>query len=227
MTYFHGGKLINKVISKTAASKIYSYQPILKVTDDVIQDAKNIVTGVYSPLEGFLREQDFDSVLENMRLVNGAVWSIPIILDIKSEESCNQLKGARTIVLADDKGNPKAVLEDIEIYSFDKQKFAECVFGTLDRSHPGVKAVFEKGDYLIGGRVSYFEDENVIFPKIHYLPVDTRKIFQEKGWRTVVAFQTRNVPHRSHEYLQKRALEQVDGLFVQPVIGAKKAGDFK
>lgn len=198
----------------------------LKVNSDTIQDARNIDNGAYFPLRGFLREKDFQSVLDNMRLSSGEIWSIPIILDI-NEESYKKLKNENTILLVDENDKPKVLLDNIEIYSYNKKEFANKVFSTEDIDHPGVKAVMEMGEYLVGGNIKNIFDQESVFPDFHLSPKETKKIFKKKGWNTVVAFQTRNVPHRSHEFLQKKALEEVDGLLIHPVIGKKKSGDFK
>jgi sulfate adenylyltransferase len=198
----------------------------LKVNNNIIQDAINIANGVYSPLCGFLREKDFKSVLDSMRLSSGEVWSIPIVIDINKENK-NQLENKNNVVLIDDNDNEVAILKNIEIYSYNKNEFARKIFGTEDLSHPGVKATLDMEDYLIGGDVVLIKDEGKIFPDFYLSPEETKEIFKKKGWKTVVAFQTRNVPHRSHEFLQKKALENVDGLLIHPVVGKKKQGDFK
>lgn len=198
----------------------------LLVDDNKLQDIININSGAFAPLAGFLREEDFLSVVENMRLADGRVWPIPIVLDIDNDEY-ERIKNERTINFVDDVGEIKAVLDNIEIYRYDKEDYARKVFGTSDVNHPGVAEVMAKGDYLVGGDIIGAKDNKKIFSEHNFSPNETREIFKSKGWKTVVAFQTRNVPHRSHEHLQKKALAEVDGLFIQPVIGKKKAGDFK
>lgn len=197
----------------------------LKANNDIIHDAINIYNGVYAPLTGFLREKDFKSVVENMRLASGEIWSIPIVLDI-SEEEKNKISGAEEIILTNENGKARAVLADIEIYPYDKKEFAEKVFGTTDEDHPGVKEVMGMGEFLVGGDVVKIFGEERIFSDYHFTPEETKNIFKDKGWKTIVAFQTRNVPHRSHEFLQKKALAEVDAIMIHPVIGKKKPGDF-
>lgn len=224
-----------------------------QVDDNVLQDASNIINGAYAPLTGFLREKDFLSVVRDMRLADGRIWPIPIVWDIDFAEY-ERIKNESRIDLADNSGKIWAALDNIEIYKYDKENYARKVFGTTDINHPGVAEVMAKRDYLIGGDIiiraiqtesgenqqfdltlnsrfrgndkTRFNRNNGIF-ELNYTPDETRRIFKNKGWKKVVAFQTRNVPHRSHEHLQKRALSEVDGLFIQPVIGKKKAGDFK
>jgi sulfate adenylyltransferase len=217
--------------------------PKLKVSDDILQDAGNIVCGAYAPLKGFLREKDFKSVLRDMRLEDGKVWSIPVVLDINKEDYEN-LKRESVVALTDDNGAPRFILDNIEIYPYNKKEFALRVFGTENLSHPGVREVMEMGEYLVGGDIVKIQNVKIKnqndnekrkndssnqnnFYDYFYTPEQTKEIFKNNGWRTVVAFQTRNVPHRSHEFLQMKALERVDGLFVHPVIGKKKAGDFR
>jgi len=198
----------------------------LAVSRDIVRDARNIADGVYAPLTGFLRQDDFLSVLGRMRLANGTVWTIPIVIPL-TEEDRVRLKRARRIKLVDKSGRSWAILEDPEIYRFEKEEMARRVFGTADINHPGVAAIKAMGDYLLGGDIVKTGGELGRFSDYRLTPEQTKEIFRGKGWKTVVAFQTRNVPHRGHEFLQKHALKSVDGLFIQPVIGEKKLADFK
>lgn len=215
----------NKKIKKINAD---ISRPIKKImaSADVLQDARNIAHGIYAPLKGFLCRTDFQSVLNAMRLADNTVWSIPIVLDI-SEQDYDNIKNETAVALLDRRKEPKAILEHIEVYPYDKKEYAEKVFGTTDSAHPGVQEIFEKGPYLVGGDIQYLGDDREPFSGVYFTPAETKALFQKLGWKTVVAFQTRNVPHRSHEYLQKTALQNIDGLFIQPVIGKKKPGDFK
>ena len=199
---------------------------MLKVSQSTIQDAINIKTRVYAPLSGFLGKEDFQSVLDNMRLASGEIWSIPIVLDISEEEAKN-LEGKNELEITDEEGQVQIGLKNIEIYKYDKKEFAEKVYGTQDKTHPGVEEVMGMKEFLVGGEVMEVKNHNKIFPEYNFTPEETRKIFESRGWEKIVAFQTRNVPHRAHEFLQKHALSQVDGLFIQPVIGKKKLEDFK
>ncbi len=225
----HGGTLVDRVLSPDESEKIRRGAEdlfVLELDDAQIKDLKNIARGVYSPLEGFLREEDFRRVVSEMRLTNGIVWPIPVVLDI-SKEVYRDIKRESQIGLADNQGDLVALLKDFQVYSYDKDFFAENVFGTRDRDHPGVEGVYKRGEYLIGGDVWLFDEVEDLFLEYNFSPRRTREIFNHRGWKSVVAFQTRNVPHRGHEFLQKSALEIVDGLFVHPVIGQKKLGDFK
>ena len=225
----HGGKLIDKTLSPQEKGEILqSLDNFKKIVLNIeqIKDAKNIANGVYSPLEGFLKKDDFERVVEEMRLADGTVWPIPIILDI-SEEEKSKIENEKTILLVSEKETPVALLENIEVFSYDKNILAENVFGTRDKNHPGVESVCGQGKFLVGGEIKLLDDTRDYYPQYNFSPKETREAFFQRGWDRVVAFQTRNVPHRGHEFLQKVALEDVDGLFVQPVIGEKKIGDFK
>jgi sulfate adenylyltransferase len=147
-------------------------------------------------------------------------------LDISSSDY-KILKNEKNLVLYNAERKPIALLENIEFYPNDKDFFSKNVYGTQDKNHPGVKSVYEMGDYLIGGEIKLINNEKEIFPEYELTPSETREIFSEKNWNTIAAFQTRNVPHRGHEFLQKKALEKTDGLLIHPVIGKKKIEDFK
>lgn len=225
----HGNKLINKILSQEKREEILSKTEKFKfivLDEEKIKDVKNIANGVYSPLNGFLKQKSFQSVVSDMRLKDGTVWSIPIVLDISDSEH-QDIKKEKKILLLNQNKNPVAVLKNIEFYSNNKGFFAENVYGTLDRNHPGVNETYNMGNYLVGGEIGLIDRERQPFPEYNFTPKETRKAFQERGWNTVAAFQTRNVPHRGHEFLQKYALSKTDGLFIQPVIGKKKSEDFK
>lgn len=225
----HGGKLINGILSEKEKKEILDSISSLKgivLDKDQVKDVKNIARGVYSPLEGFLKKPDFERVVREMRLESGVVFPLPIVLDI-NKEKYEEIKKNSQVILYDQGKTPIALMIDVEIFSYDKELFAGNVFGTLEREHPGVDAIYKMGDYLIGGKIGLIDNVKEIFPEYNFFPEETRSIFKEKGWNTVAAFQTRNVPHRGHEFLQKEALKETDGLLIQPVIGQKKIGDFK
>jgi sulfate adenylyltransferase len=166
-------------------------------------------------------------VVERMRLLGGEPWSMPIVLDV-SESQVEDLKEQDKILLVDGKGKERFVLEDVGCDVFNKKEVAGRLFGTNDEEHPGVGKVMNKKDFVVSGRLAGTEDESRFLKAKSYLkPEETRRLFKDRGWGTVVAFQTRNAPHRSHEHLQLKALELTDGLFVNPIIGPKKDGDFK
>lgn len=221
--------------SITKILPLYKREEILKRTntfkslilkEEQIQDVKNIARGVYSPLTGFLREEDFSEAVAKMRLKNGEVWPIPIVLDLSATDY-SQIKKEKNIILTDRNNSPIALLEDIEIFSYDKKFFAKNVYQTLNRDHPGVREIYKMGKYLIGGEIRLLDDSRKPFPEYNFTPKETSEIFKKRGWKSIVAFQTRNVPHRGHEFLQKYALQETDGLFIQPIIGKKKLKDCK
>ena len=224
----HGGKLINRIMTDNDKEKIINEKNSLfgiEVNKQRATEIENIATGVYSPLEGFLVQNDLENVMNSQRLSNDLAWTIPIILDINKEES-NKLSVGDTIKLVS--GNLFIAIMDIEDkYSFNKKEFAEKIFGTTDILHPGVAEVFNLKDNLLGGKINLVNSYESLYPKYHLSPTETRKSFEDRGWKTIVGFQTRNVPHVGHEYVQKTALTFVDGLFINPVIGQKKKGDFK
>lgn len=225
----HGGKLINKVLEKEEKKELFKAIgnfKFLTLGKEKVREVKNIARGVYSPLSGFLKKKDFQSVVSEMRLPDGTVWSLPIVLDVSNDEY-ELLKNEDTLLLYSLERKPVAILENVEFYLNDKDFFAKNVYGTLDKNHPGVKSVYEMRNYLVGGEIKLIDNEREIFPEYNLSPTETRRIFQERGWDKVVGFQTRNVPHRGHEFLQKQALKEVNGLFINPVIGKKKTDDFK
>ena len=222
----HGGTLVDRQL-KTPPSKTYlDSLPSLEIDEEVLMDVEQIGIGTYSPLTGFLNEKEFNSVLDEMRLTNKVPWTVPIILQI-SEEQKNNLEKEKQVVLTN-KEKSYAILNIEEIYQPNKEECVKKWFGTTDLKHPGVSKIMNEGDYFIGGEIDLIkrtESEN----KFHEItPSQTRKIFTSKGWSKVVGFHTRNVIHRSHEYIQLEGMRRgnCDGLFVHPVIGKKKSGDF-
>jgi sulfate adenylyltransferase len=229
MIHAHGGRLIERVLwgdrRKEALERVKTL-PVLKIPDESISDVENISTGVFSPLEGFMGKADFRNVLNEMRLQNDVPWTIPIVLDAGREEAAAFPEG-KDVVLQSESGRPVAILHLEEKYEFDRDELAEKVFLTMDRAHPGVAKVAGMKEILLAGAVDLLEISPTPFDRYKLAPKETRILFKEKGWKTVVAFQTRNTPHIGHEYVQKTALTFTDGIFVNPVIGRKKKGDFK
>jgi sulfate adenylyltransferase len=225
----HGGKLVERVLKAAARNEVLARAPklpCLTVDAETVSDLENIATGVYSPLEGFMGAADFRSVLNGMRLPNDLAWTIPIVLDTDRKTAAG-LKVGQEILLRSAAGRPVALLRLDEAYGFDKAEAAEKVFGTSDPAHPGVAKVQRMKDVLLAGPVDLIEATPTPFDRWKLTPRESRVLFEAKGWRTVVGFQTRNTPHIGHEYVQKAALTFTDGLFINPVIGRKKKGDFK
>ncbi|ASJ11588.1 sulfate adenylyltransferase [Thermococcus thioreducens] len=221
----HGGRLVRRLVAERTRERILSEQkeyPRVRIEHGRAIDLENIAHGVYSPLKGFLTSDDFGSVLDHMRLSDDTPWTIPIVLDIK-EKTFDE--GDAILLYYDDL--PIARMHVEEIYTYDKREFAVKVFKTDDPAHPGVSRVMDMGDYLVGGEIELLNELPNPFAKYTLRPVETRVLFKERGWKTIVAFQTRNVPHLGHEYVQKAALTFVDGLFINPVLGRKKKGDYR
>ncbi len=214
-----GGTLINRV--KNLDPKDFAHLPTLELSDRNYADLELIATGVYSPLTGFVGSKDHASIVENLRLASGLPWSIPITLGVSSE-AAKTLTGK---ILLNYRNAPVGLLEVSEQYTPDKQKEAFEVYRTTDEKHPGVAALLEQDEVNLAGDITLFEVSRGDYPEHHYTPLETREQFAKKGWKTVVAFQTRNPIHRAHEYLHKVALETIDGLFLNPLVGSTKSDD--
>ena len=224
----HGGRLITRVASRSRAERLLEEaeeMEALPLRMTAAVDMENIARGIYSPLQGFMVQEDFESVLQDMRLANDIPWTIPIVLDVGEESLKNVVEGDEVALTYG--GEPFAIMEVEEIYSYDKKEYAENVYGTLSEEHPGVVRTMNMGDRLVGGGITLIKPLPNPYERYTLWPHETRVLFRERGWRYVVGFQTRNAPHMGHEAIQKTALAIADGLFVNPVIGRKKAGDFR
>jgi len=225
----HGGKLVDRALDGECREDVLASSrglPKLTINDESVSDVENICRGVFSPLEGFIGKADFRNILNEMRLPNDLPWTIPIVLDVDPEEAA-KFKEGKDVLLVSESGRPVAVLHLEERYQYDKDELAEKVFLTMDRAHPGVAKIAAMKDVLLAGPLDLLEVSPTPFDRYKLSPKETRILFREKGWKTIVAFQTRNTPHIGHEYVQKAALTFTDGVFVNPVIGRKKKGDFK
>jgi sulfate adenylyltransferase len=217
----HGGKLVNR-FTKKDPSGLFS----ITITEDLANDVENISDGIFSPLEGFLGQQDFERVISKGRLTNELAWTMPTVLDV-DDETAKKMKETGDVLLKNPEGTGVAILNVEETFSFDKEKMAKGVYGTTDIKHPGVAKTHSLKDVLVGGKIDFIQrPKETEIRKFRLTPQQTRKIFQEAGWKKIVAFQTRNPPHVAHEMLQKTAITTRDGVFVNPLIGKKKSGDF-
>lgn len=224
----HGGELINRVASAERRVELLAKaenMPSLTLSEWGISDLELIAIGGFSPLNGFMGKRDYENVLENMRLSNGLVWSIPITLAV-SEEEAARLEIGQNVVLNGADGVVYGILKLMEKFYYDKELEAKYVYGTMDEAHPGVKKLYERGAVYLAGPVELVNrPSHEPFEQYYLDPWETRQLFRELGWKTVVGFQTRNPVHRAHEYIQKCALEIVDGLLLNPLVGETKSDD--
>lgn len=220
----YGGKLVQRLADRDSVPK--GDWPRLRVNSIVESDLINIAVGAFSPLEGFMGEKDFLSVCRETRLSgSGLPWTIPILFDLTDEEKARVGGASRVLLESAATGELIGFIEPSEIYSHDRKLRIDSTFGVDDEKHPGVKLTRAMGPWLIAGPVTAFRDALSTDPLAY--PTGVRARLAEMGMRQVAGFQTRNVVHRAHEYLQRVALEVCDGLLVHPVVGWKKAGDFK
>lgn len=225
----HGGILVNRIIEgeekKRLLEKVWKMEQI-HLNQREISDLEMIATGAFSPLDGFMRKEDYLNTLDHMRLSNGLPWTLPITLSVSKKEA-QKFKEGNEIALFDESGQLLGCLYLEEKYEFDKEKEAQKVFKTTDEAHPGVKYLKKMGDILLGGKITliFRPKHSELFERYRLDPKETRFLFKEKGWKRIVAFQTRNPIHRAHEYIQKCALETVDGLLVHPLVGETKDDD--
>ena len=225
----HGGTLVDLLVpgeQRDRARTEADHLPKLVVSERELSDLEMLAVGALSPLTGFVGETDYLSVLDTMHLSNGLAWSIPVTLSLTDEDVKRIGAGTSVALLPAEGAPPLAIVDLTEVFKRDREKEALAVFGTEDLEHPGVRALQEAGDFCLAGPVRALtlpvHDD---FVRYRLTPAQTRAEFADRGWRTVVGFQTRNPIHRAHEYIQKCALEMVDGLLVHPLVGATKGDD--
>ena len=224
----HGGMLIDRILTgrdQTDCEDRARQLPAIKLDPSHLSELDNIASGLYSPLTGFMDEENYNSVLDSMRLADGTVWPIPIVLPV-ADATARALHVGSTIALAGDDGITYAIMQVRGTFVRNPKREAQAVYGTTDVAHPGVAQLHTESKTLAAGEIHLIKRVPVnISAEYHLDPKETRRAFEERGWKTIVAFQTRNPIHRAHEYLQKCALEIVDGLFINPLVGQTKEGD--
>ncbi len=219
----HGGILVDRIASQP--EELDTTLAVITLSRRSQSDLEMIATGACSPLMGFMSQQDYSSVVEEMRLANGSVWSIPITLPISAEQVSN-LKGVEEATLSTESDGVIGKIQISDIYKPDKGREAEKVYLTTDDKHPGVAALLSGGKYYVAGDIEVYQlPEHKHFGEYRMSPRQLRAVIEEKGWKSVVAFQTRNPIHRAHEYITKCALEMVDGLIIHPIVGETKSDD--
>jgi sulfate adenylyltransferase len=212
----HGGRLVDRTGERPEGVETLE---TLTLTPREVSDLDMLASGALSPLEGFMPRDDYERVVDEMRLASGLPWALPVCLAVDSAP-----RGDR-VALADESGRLLAVLEVDEVYDYDKEREADRCYRTTDDAHPGVARLYAQKPCYLAGSVTVFDRPSPPFPELALDPVETRAAFAERGWRRVVGFQTRNPIHRAHEYLTKVALETVDGLLIHPLVGETKSDD--
>jgi len=212
----HGGELVDRTDERPG--DLDSLET-LTLTSRELSDLDMLACGALSPLAGFMGREDYEAVLETMRLAGGLPWALPVCLSVA------QAPHRDRVALADAAGKAYAVLEVEEVFEYDKEREAQQSFRTTDAAHPGVARLYEQQPLYLSGTVTVFERAEAPFPELALDPAQTRAAFAERGWKRVVGFQTRNPIHRAHEYLTKVALETVDGLLIHPLVGDTKSDD--
>ena len=223
----HGGKLIRNMATEAeqvAIQERATSLPQIVIGSRQLADLEMLANGAYSPLHGFMTEPDYRGVVNEMHLANGLPWSVPITLSTSSAHAKTLSEGSE-VALVTEQGTLYAVMTIEQIFGYDKQHEASKVYRTTEEAHPGVKVLYQQGDVLLGGPVRVVTLPTQSFAQYRFTPAQSRQQFAERGWKRVVGFQTRNPVHRAHEYIQKCALETVDGLYLHPLVGDTKGDD--
>jgi sulfate adenylyltransferase len=228
----HGGVLVDRVLRGEVRQAVHERAgQMVKVPLDSmgLSDLELIATGALSPLTGFMGKDEYERCVAEMRLTSGLVWSVPVTLAVE-KDLADRIQLGQEVALCEG-GAVLAVLEVTEKYPYDRQvkeREAHEVYRTTEEAHPGVARLYGRGEVLLGGDVWLVDWPGAVqseFPELRHTPTQTRRMFARRGWRSVVGFQTRNPIHRAHEYIQKTALEIVDGLFLHPLVGETKDDD--
>ena len=223
----HGGALIINMAGESERAALQERArtlPQLAVGSRQLADLEMLAIGAYSPLRGFMTRADYLGCVNDMHLANGLPWSLPITLAARSEQAATFKEGTQ-VALVNAQGTLQAVMTLEEKFGYDKHHEARNVYRTTDDAHPGVHVVYEQGDVLLGGPVRILALQHQAFASYRLTPTQSRQAFAQRGWKRVVGFQTRNPVHRAHEYIQKCALETVDGLYLHPLVGDTKGDD--
>jgi sulfate adenylyltransferase len=224
----HGGEMVSLIASEARKAELHSQigkMTRVRLPDREQCDLELLAVGAYSPLRGFMNEADFHGVCEKMHTASGALWSVPITCSVDSA-TADRIELNSQVLLTDDQDRPLAVLTVTQKYKHDKKLECEKVYRTTEEKHPGVAIVNSQGDVCLAGPVEVLTPRHEpLWTNYRLTPAQTRQAFAERGWRTVVAFQTRNPIHRAHEYITKCALEICDGLLIHPLVGQTKGDD--
>ncbi len=212
----HGGTLVDRTGERPDGVESLEH---VALTSRELSDLDMLASGALSPLEGFMGREDYEGVVESMRLSNGLPWALPVCLAVDAAPTGDR------VALTGEAGKPLAVLDVEDVFEYDKEREAEQCFRTTDDEHPGVARLYGQKPLYLAGRVTVFERAEPAFPQLAFDPAESRAAFADRNWRRVVGFQTRNPIHRAHEYLTKVALETVDGLMIHPLVGETKSDD--
>jgi ATP sulfurylase len=228
----HGGILVDRVLRGEVKEAVRERaERMVKIPLDPmgLSDLELVAIGALSPMTGFMRKADYDRCVEEMRLTNGLIWSVPVTLAVE-DALAERIKEGQEVALCEGE-RVLAVMEVSEKFPYDqevKEREAREVYRTDEEAHPGVARIYGRGETLLGGDIWLVDWPAAVkteFPELRHTPAQTRRMFARRGWRSVVGFQTRNPIHRAHEYIQKTALEIVDGLFLHPLVGETKKDD--
>jgi sulfate adenylyltransferase len=224
----HGHELIDRVVPESRRGALLDRTADdirIELDRELLFDLVNVATGRYSPLTGFMGSNDLSKVLTDVTLETGEIWPLPVVLDVPAAVA-ERLETGQAVRLDGPDGEAVGTITVDEVYEFDPEPACIDLFGTVDGDHPGVDIVRGKDPFLVAGEIKTFAGVVDRYGRYDLTPTETRVLFDHHGWETVAGFQTRNVPHRAHEYLQKSTLEHVDGIFIQPKVGRKKSGDY-
>jgi sulfate adenylyltransferase len=222
----HGGELVLNMAGEKERAELRESAralPHVEIGSRQLADLEMLAIGAYSPLGGFMTRADYLGSVNDMHLSNGLPWSVPITLSVSTEQASALKEGSQVALVA--QGVLQAVMTIEEKFGYDRQLEASKVYRTTEDAHPGVKVLYQQGDVLLGGPVRVVALQQQAFARYRFTPTQSRQQFAERGWKRVVGFQTRNPVHRAHEYIQKCALETVDGLYLHPLVGDTKGDD--